>query len=130
MRIGVLASGAGTNLQAILDRVHGREGVEVVAVGSDQHDATALERAEKAGVATAVFARDEYPARAERDAAMGEWLAARAERDRYALVYGASAAPIAASVQDDRSWFETNGDDTLLDAPSAERPPARLPPAE
>ena len=61
--------------------------------------------------------------------ALGEWLAARAERDRYALVYGASAAPITASVQDDRSWFETN-DDTLLDAPSAERPPARLPPAE
>ena len=62
--------------------------------------------------------------------ALGEWLAARAERDRYALVYGASAAPIAASVRDDRSWFETNGDDTLLDAPSAERHPARLPPAE
>jgi hypothetical protein len=62
--------------------------------------------------------------------ALGEWLAARAERDRYALVYGAGVAPIAASVRDDRSWFETNGDDTLLDAPSAERPPARLPPAE
>ena len=36
MKVGVLASGAGTNLQAILDRVHGREGVEVVAVASDQ----------------------------------------------------------------------------------------------
>jgi phosphoribosylglycinamide formyltransferase-1 len=35
VRVGVLASGAGTNLQAILDHVHGREGVEVVAVGSD-----------------------------------------------------------------------------------------------
>jgi len=32
LRVGVLASGAGTNLQAILDRVHGHEGVEVVAV--------------------------------------------------------------------------------------------------
>ena len=62
--------------------------------------------------------------------AVGEWLVARADRDRYAYVYGANAAPVAASVQDDRSWFETNGDDTLLDAPSAERPPARLPPAE
>ncbi len=61
--------------------------------------------------------------------ALGEWLAARADRDRYALVYGASAAPIAASVRDDRSWFDTNGD-TMLDAPSAERPPARLPPPE
>ena len=45
MRVGVLASGAGTNLQAILDRVHGSHGVEVVAVGSDQPGAPALERA-------------------------------------------------------------------------------------
>ncbi len=36
MRVGVLASGTGTNLQAILDRVHGREDIEVVAVGSDK----------------------------------------------------------------------------------------------
>ena len=44
-RIAVLASGTGTNLQAILDRLHGREGIEVVAVASDKPDATALERA-------------------------------------------------------------------------------------
>ncbi len=73
MRVGVLASGAGTNLQAILDRVHG-QGVEVVAVGSDQPDATALERAALAGVETAVFARADHPDRAARDAAMGDWL--------------------------------------------------------
>ena len=42
LRVGVLASGAGTNLQAILDRVHGRE-AEVVAVGSDKPGAQALE---------------------------------------------------------------------------------------
>ena len=36
MRVGVLASGEGSNLQAILDRLHGRDGVEVVAVGSDK----------------------------------------------------------------------------------------------
>ncbi len=65
MRIGVLASGAGTNLQAILDHVHGREGVEVVAVGSDKPEAQALERAQVAGVDSAVFARD---------VAMAEWL--------------------------------------------------------
>ena len=53
MRVGVLASGAGTNLQAILDRVHGSYGVEVVAVGTDQPGAQALGRAERAGVATA-----------------------------------------------------------------------------
>ncbi len=43
-RVAVLASGTGTNLQAILDRVHGRDAVEVVAVGSDKPGAPALER--------------------------------------------------------------------------------------
>ena len=74
MKVGVLASGAGTNLQAILDTVHGREGVEVVAVGSDKPDAQALERARAAGVETAVFARDDFEDRRLRDAAMAEWL--------------------------------------------------------
>jgi phosphoribosylglycinamide formyltransferase-1 len=77
LRVGVLASGAGTNLQAILDRLHGREGVEVVAVGSDQPGAQALERAAAAGVETAVFARADHATRAARDAAMADWLEAR-----------------------------------------------------
>ena len=42
MNVGVLASGAGTNLQAILDRLHGRQGVQVVAVASDKPGAEAL----------------------------------------------------------------------------------------
>ena len=67
MRVGVLASGAGTNLQAILDR-----GVEVVAVGSDQPAAAALERAARAGVETGVFPAGDD--RAARDAAMADWL--------------------------------------------------------
>ena len=71
----MLASGAGTNLQAILDRVHGRGGVEVVAVASDQPAAQALQRAAAAGIPTAVFAREDYPDRAARDAAIGDWLA-------------------------------------------------------
>ncbi len=75
MRIGVLASGAGTNLQAILDRVHGRDGVEVAAVGSDKPGAGALARGARAGVATATFARDAFPDRSARDAAMAGWLA-------------------------------------------------------
>ena len=75
MRVGVLASGAGTNLQAILDRLHGHHGVEVVAVGSDQPSAPALARARKADVPTAVFALAEHAGRAERDAAMADWLA-------------------------------------------------------
>jgi hypothetical protein len=61
--------------------------------------------------------------------ALGEWLVSRAERERHALVYGRDA-PIAAGLPDDRSWFASNGDDTLLDLSSAERPPTRLPPPE
>jgi phosphoribosylglycinamide formyltransferase 1 len=74
MRVGVLASGAGTNLQAILDAVHGRDGVEVVAVGSDIPDAQALDRAAAAGVATRAFPRADFADRPARDAAMAAWL--------------------------------------------------------
>jgi phosphoribosylglycinamide formyltransferase-1 len=74
VRVGVLASGAGSNLQAILDDVHGRDGVEIVAVGSDKPQAEALERAAAAGVATRAFPREEFADRAARDAAMADWL--------------------------------------------------------
>jgi phosphoribosylglycinamide formyltransferase-1 len=74
MKVGVLASGAGTNLQALLDTVDGRDGVSVVAVGSDQPSAGALERAREAGVAVEVFERSAFDDRAARDAAMAEWL--------------------------------------------------------
>jgi len=73
MKVGVLASGAGTNLQALLDTVHGHE-AEVVAVASDQPGAPALERAAAAGVATRVFARDDFADRPARDAAVADWL--------------------------------------------------------
>jgi phosphoribosylglycinamide formyltransferase 1 len=76
-RIVVLASGSGTNLQAILDRLHGRNGIRVVGVGSDRVAAQALERARAAGVETASFPRDGYADRAARDAAMGEWIEGR-----------------------------------------------------
>jgi phosphoribosylglycinamide formyltransferase 1 len=75
MKVAVLASGAGTNLQALLDQVHGRDGVELVAVASDKPDAWALGRAKAAGVPRAVFAAERYPDRAARDLAMGDWLA-------------------------------------------------------
>jgi phosphoribosylglycinamide formyltransferase 1 len=84
VNVGVLASGAGTNLQAILDRVHGREGVEVVAVGSDRPGAQALERAQAAGVETRTFPLGGVPTgggafadRTARDATMAAWLAER-----------------------------------------------------
>jgi phosphoribosylglycinamide formyltransferase-1 len=72
-RVGVLASGTGTNLQAILDQLH-NETVEVVAVGSDRLGAGALERAAAAGVATKTFPIDGYPDREARDLAIAEWL--------------------------------------------------------
>jgi phosphoribosylglycinamide formyltransferase-1 len=76
MKAGVLASGEGTNLQALLDTVHGRE-VEVVAVACDQPSAPALDRAHAASVPSRVFLRSEFGARAARDAAIGDWLVER-----------------------------------------------------
>lgn len=76
-RIAVLASGNGTNLQAILDSLHGRAAVEVVAVASDKPGARALERATAAGVPTAVFERGDYADRDARDGAIGDWLEER-----------------------------------------------------
>ena len=73
-RIVVLASGSGTNLQAILDSVHGREGIEVVGVASDKPGARVLERAVAAGVDTAIFPADAYEDRIGRDAAMADWV--------------------------------------------------------
>jgi phosphoribosylglycinamide formyltransferase 1 len=78
-RIVVLASGGGTNLQAILDQLHGGDqGIEVVGVGSDKPGAKALERARRADVETAVFPTAEYGDRAARDRALGDWIEGRA----------------------------------------------------
>jgi phosphoribosylglycinamide formyltransferase-1 len=76
-RIAVLASGTGTNLQAILDQLHGRDGIEVVGVASDKPEAQALERARKAGVETGVFTASDYDKRADRDLAIADWLTER-----------------------------------------------------
>lgn len=73
-RVGVLISGEGTNLQALLDRVHGRDGIEVACVAASRADARGLERAAAAGVDAAVFAKGEHSDRASRDAALGDWL--------------------------------------------------------
>jgi len=68
--IGVLVSGEGSNLQALLDAR-----LPVVAVASNRGGVRALDRADAVGVATAVFALEEYANRDERDAAMADWLA-------------------------------------------------------
>jgi phosphoribosylglycinamide formyltransferase 1 len=64
--IGVLVSGEGTNLQALVDA-----GLPIVAVASNRRDARALARVQ---VPTAAFELDEYPDRTARDAAMADWL--------------------------------------------------------
>jgi phosphoribosylglycinamide formyltransferase-1 len=77
LRVAVLISGAGTNLQALLDTVHGRGGIEIVAVASSTAAAGGLARAERAGVETAVFPIAEHADRAARDRALGDWLEER-----------------------------------------------------
>jgi phosphoribosylglycinamide formyltransferase-1 len=78
LKVAVLASGAGSNLQALLDRVHGSEGIEIVAVASDKPSATALDRGRAAGVEVASFPVEEFSGgRGERDRAMAEWLLSR-----------------------------------------------------
>jgi phosphoribosylglycinamide formyltransferase-1 len=68
--IGVLVSGEGTNLQALLD-----ERLPVVAVASNVRAARALDRADRADVPAAAFPLDAFPDRPARDAAMADWLA-------------------------------------------------------
>ena len=70
--IGVLVSGEGTNLQALLD-----EGLPVVAVASNTREVQALDRAAAAGVAAAAFPLEEFSSREERDLAMAAWLEGR-----------------------------------------------------
>jgi len=78
--IAVLVSGTGTNLQALLDKVHGRD-AQVVAVASSVAGAPALERAAERGVSTAVFAKSSYSGdRSVRDAALADWVAERGAR--------------------------------------------------
>ena len=67
--IGVLVSGFGSNLQALLDA-----GLPIAAVGSNRKDAYALTRARAAGIPTATFGLDCHATREERDLVMATWL--------------------------------------------------------
>jgi phosphoribosylglycinamide formyltransferase 1 len=79
IRLGVLVSGSGTNLQAILDAIaQGRLDATVAVVVSNKRDARALARAEKAGVPTEVILHTAYPDRRAFDAALVASLEARA----------------------------------------------------
>lgn len=75
-RIAVLVSGSGTNLQALIDTVHGAD-VEIACVAASRPDARGLERAARAGIQTEVFAQETYGAREARDATMADWLEQR-----------------------------------------------------
>ena len=70
--IGVLVSGEGTNLQALIDA-----GLPIACVASNKPGARALGRAEAAGIETAVFDAADYASREERDVALAEWLHSR-----------------------------------------------------
>jgi phosphoribosylglycinamide formyltransferase 1 len=71
VKVGVLASGAGTNLQALLDAcADPAYGAEVVAVGADRDGIAGLERAERAGVPTFVHRVKDHDTREEWDAAL------------------------------------------------------------
>ena len=70
-RLVVLVSGAGTNLQALLDACTDSEyGATVVAVGADRDGIEGLARAERAGVSTFVHRVKDYPSRERWDAAL------------------------------------------------------------
>jgi phosphoribosylglycinamide formyltransferase-1 len=77
MRLGVLVSGSGSNLAALIERVHGRTAT-IVGVCSSNAEAFALERARTAAIESAVFTLAAHGGEREpRDLAMAGWLAER-----------------------------------------------------
>jgi phosphoribosylglycinamide formyltransferase-1 len=77
--LGVLVSGSGTNLQAIVDAVGaGRLDARIAVVVSNVAGAGALERARRAGVEALVLDHRQYPDRRAFDAALAGALRARA----------------------------------------------------
>jgi phosphoribosylglycinamide formyltransferase-1 len=77
VRLVVLVSGAGTNLQALLDATADPAyGAEVVAVGADREGIEGLDRAERAGLPTFVRRVQDYPTRDDWDRALAEAVGA------------------------------------------------------
>jgi phosphoribosylglycinamide formyltransferase-1 len=70
--IGVLVSGEGTNLQALIDVA-----APIAAVASNRGGVPALQRAEDAGIPVRVFELDRYANRDARDREMADWLQLR-----------------------------------------------------
>lgn len=84
LKLAVLASGSGSNLQAIIDAARLDLPVEIVLVLSDKPDAYALTRADEAGIMTAVVEPASYPSREAYDAQIVKLLRL-AEADTVAL---------------------------------------------
>lgn len=77
MRIAVLVSGNGSNLQALIDAQHGKQlSGQIVGVLSNKAEAYALRRAEDANIATAVISHKNFPNRESFDVAMHQQLLA------------------------------------------------------
>ena len=77
VRIGVLASGGGSNMQAVMDAIDaGRINGRIVLVIGDRSSAFALERARNAGIETAVISPKDFPTRAEFSQALADRLRA------------------------------------------------------
>ena len=72
LKIAVLVSGGGTNLQALIDASARGEisGGELACVISSKPDAYALERAKKAGIATEVLVRKQFTSQSDYDTAL------------------------------------------------------------
>lgn len=63
-KIGVLISGGGSNLQALIDKVHKKDGLIDIVI-SDEEDAYGLTRAKNAGIDTMVINNKDYSTREE-----------------------------------------------------------------
>ena len=100
--IGVLVSGEGTNLQALIDG-----GLPIAAVASNRRSARALARAETAGIATGVFDAADYESREDRDEAIPPVKGYRPFRQ---VADTLARRGIATLRMDDRSFGESGGD--------------------
>ncbi|WP_165053085.1 MULTISPECIES: phosphoribosylglycinamide formyltransferase [unclassified Adlercreutzia] len=86
LKIGVLLSGSGTNLQAIIDAAADGLPVEIVHVISSRPDAYGIERAKAAGISVTAFNRDAYADPAAADARIVEEM--RAAGAEYVVMAG------------------------------------------
>jgi phosphoribosylglycinamide formyltransferase-1 len=86
LKVGVLVSGSGTNLQAIIDEIAQGLPVEIVYVVSSRPDAYGIERAKAAGIPVLVLNRSVYEDTAVADTMIAETL--KAAEAEYVIMAG------------------------------------------